>query len=362
MTISSQTFRFTYISTGGATYPYTNKILTSSDLAVYVDEELKTLTTDYTVTGVGEASGGNVVFGTAPAEDAVVLITKDGVELTQETDYVENDAFPAAAHEDALDKLTNITQKIWDYVRRSIKVTITSTLTDLEFPVPEANKVLGWNGTATDFQNFTLAGTGAISDETYNSTTWNGVDTIAPSKNAIRDKIESFFTDSGLTASQTVFSDANKKLITKSAADTMAALVGSLTANYKCFVNAAGNGTEWAKGIKLGSFTRDAAAEAGDVSYDGVGFKPTILVFFSYFSATSQSDGISDVTNNYCLLRLSAPALSYSGTRCIYIANSAGTAHQDAVVKSMDSDGFTLTWAKTSTPTGTASIFYIAFR
>ena len=155
-------------------------------------------------------------------------------------------------------------------------------------------------------------------------------------------------------------SDANGDMYYR--ASNVLARLAKGTANFKQFMNAAGTAPEWANGIKLGSFTRDAAAEAGDVSYDGVGFKPTILVFFSDFSATSQSDGISDVTNNYCLLRLSAPALSYSGTRCIYIANSAGTAHQDAVVKSMDSDGFTLTWAKTFTPTGTASIFYIAFR
>ena len=195
MTISTQTFRFSYVSTGGTTYAYTNKILSENDLTVYVDDVLQTLSTHYTVSGVGEAAGGNVVFLVAPAAASVVLITKDGVEFTQETDYVENDAFPAESHENALDKLTNIAQKIWDYTRRAIKLPITSSLTDLELPTPEANKVIGWNAAADKLQNLALTGFGAISDEAYNSTTWDAVDEIAPSKNAVRDKLEAMISD-----------------------------------------------------------------------------------------------------------------------------------------------------------------------
>ncbi|MBE3144248.1 MAG: hypothetical protein IMZ61_10045 [Planctomycetes bacterium] len=191
MTISTQTFRFPYVSTGASTlYPYTNKILDQNDLVVYVDDVLQVIGTNYTVTGVGVGGGGNVSFVVNPPAGDVVLITKDGVEFTQETDYVENDAFPAAAHEDALDKLTNIAQKIWDYTRRSVKLAITSTLTDLEFPTPEAGKSFAWNGAGTAIENVTLAGIGAISDTAYNSATWDGVTAIAPSKHAVRDELE----------------------------------------------------------------------------------------------------------------------------------------------------------------------------
>jgi hypothetical protein len=196
MTISSQTFRFPYTSTGASVlYPYTNKILSENDLKVYVGDTLKALTTDYTVSGVGTAAGGNVTFLAAPAAGASVLITKDGVEFTQDTDYVENDSFPAASHEDALDKLTNIAQKIWDYTRRSIKMAITSTITDLEFPTPVANTYLGWNSTGTGIENKTLIALGSISDDAYNSTTWATVTTIAPSKHAMSDAIEAFVSD-----------------------------------------------------------------------------------------------------------------------------------------------------------------------
>lgn len=197
MTVSTQLFRWRYTATAAAStlYPYTNKILDEDDLKVYVEDVLQMIETHYSVTGVGLAAGGQVEFVTAPAEDEEILITKDGVEFTQELDYVENDAFPAEKHEDGLDKLTNIAQKIWDYVGRSIKLPIVSALTDLELPEPEAAKVLAWNSDEDALENVSLVGTGAISDAAYNSGTWDDVDTIAPSKGTMRDKIEIMISD-----------------------------------------------------------------------------------------------------------------------------------------------------------------------
>src|SRR3546814_5146473 len=66
------------------------------------------LTTDYTVSGVGGESF-NVVFTTPPASDATISITRV-VPLLQETDYLDNDEFPAETHERALDLLTMMVQ------------------------------------------------------------------------------------------------------------------------------------------------------------------------------------------------------------------------------------------------------------
>jgi len=210
MTISSQTFRFEYASTGATVYPYTNKILADDDLAVYVDDVLQSVGTNYSVDGVGVDTGGNVTFVAAPAAGTTVLITKDGVQITQETDYQENDSFPASAHEDALDKLTNIAQKIWDYTRRSIKVAITSSLSDLEL-TPVASGYLMWNAAGTAIEAVTaISGTGSISDTAYNSTTWDGATGVAPSKNAVRDRLESIISETAVSiaaACATVVSD-----------------------------------------------------------------------------------------------------------------------------------------------------------
>ncbi len=109
MTLSTTLNRISY--TAGAadvTFPYTFKILATTDLDVYVDEVLQT--SGYTVTGAGDPTGGNVVFAVAPGVSTVLIVRN--TPLTQSTDYTEGDAFPAASHEDALDKLTMMMQDL----------------------------------------------------------------------------------------------------------------------------------------------------------------------------------------------------------------------------------------------------------
>lgn len=117
MTVSNQTNSVSYSGNGSVTvFAYTFKIFADSDLVVTLRNNAtgalttQTLTTDYTVSGAGNTSGGNVTFGTAPPSGTTVLIRRS-LPYTQETDYVENDPFPAASHEDALDKLTMLAQQ-----------------------------------------------------------------------------------------------------------------------------------------------------------------------------------------------------------------------------------------------------------
>ena len=84
------------------------------------------LNTDYTVTGAGVSSGGEIDVPTAPTSDQKISILRN-VPLTQLTHYVENDPFPAASHEDALDQLTMVAQQLQEQVNRSVKVGATDT-------------------------------------------------------------------------------------------------------------------------------------------------------------------------------------------------------------------------------------------
>ena len=111
MTVSSTTTKNSYSGNGSTTtFAYGFKIFADADLTVILRsstgvETVQSLTTHYTVTNAGNASGGNVVFGSAPASGVTVVIRRN-MALTQSTDYVANDPFPAATHEDALDRLT----------------------------------------------------------------------------------------------------------------------------------------------------------------------------------------------------------------------------------------------------------------
>ena len=156
MTISSTTVKNSYSGNGSTTaFAYTFKIFANTDLQVIIrsstgTETVKTLTTHYTVSGVGDASGGNVTFtsGNIPASGETVVIRR-AVPQTQAIDYIANDPFPAESHEEGLDRATMTTQQVQEELDRAIKLSRTNTMTSTEFSVgasDRANKILAFDG------------------------------------------------------------------------------------------------------------------------------------------------------------------------------------------------------------------------
>ena len=153
MTISTLTIKNSYNGDGSVTaFNYTFKITDQDDIEVIVrssagTETVKTLTTHYTVSGVGNAGGGTVTFVTAPASGETVILRRDTPQ-TQGLDLIENDPLPANSLEDAFDKLTSITQELQEENDRSIKLSRTNTMTSTEFTVgasDRANKILAFD-------------------------------------------------------------------------------------------------------------------------------------------------------------------------------------------------------------------------
>jgi microcystin-dependent protein len=177
MTVSSTTTKVSYSGNGSTTvFAYTFKIFADADLTVIVRtdstgaEVTKTLTTHYTVSGAGNVSGGNVTFGTAPASGETVVI-KRNLALTQSTDYTPNDPFPAASHEDALDRQMFIAQQQEERFGRALVFPETDTAsTTIPNSVTRADKFLGFdssgNITALSSTGVTpgAVGTGELED------------------------------------------------------------------------------------------------------------------------------------------------------------------------------------------------------
>ena len=155
MTIQSTTNRISYTGNGATTiFAYNFVISDQTWLNVYVNNVLQTLTTNYTVSGVGTQSGGNVTFVTAPASGAVILISRSNIPLTQLTDYTPNDKFSAETHEAALDKLTMLIQQLTAQANRSIRLNRTDTApsnTELAL-VDKKDKLLMFNVVTADAQ------------------------------------------------------------------------------------------------------------------------------------------------------------------------------------------------------------------
>ena len=161
MTVPTTTAKNSYSGNGSTTaFAYGFKIFADADLQVIIQaatgvETIKTLATHYTVSNAGNDSGGNVTFtaGNTPAAGQTVVIRRN-LALTQLTDYVENDPFPAESHENALDRLTMISQGINEEISRVPRFPVTSSLTDVELPLTlTANTALIVNADATGYTN-----------------------------------------------------------------------------------------------------------------------------------------------------------------------------------------------------------------
>jgi homoserine acetyltransferase len=78
----------------------------------------------------------------------------------------------------------------------------------------------------------------------------------------------------------------------------------------------------------------------------------------------AMSIGIVEGTNNSVLYdnaANSAGTYNNTGTNCILLLTAASQA-ATASLTSMDADGFTITWAKSGTPTGTATVRFLALQ
>ena len=145
MTVSSSTSKVSYSGNGSLTvFAYTFKIFDEDDLTVILrasdgTETTQTITTHYTVSGVGSAGGGNVTFVTAPASGVTVVILREQP-LTQELDLVPNDPFPAQSLEESLDKLVFMVQAHSEELDRAIKASKTNVINGAEFTISAADR------------------------------------------------------------------------------------------------------------------------------------------------------------------------------------------------------------------------------
>ena len=99
--------------------------------------------------------------------------------ITQGTDYQPADPFPAASHEDALDKLTHVAQQVQEEVDRSIKAPRTDTAT-LELPssTSRASRIMAFdssgNVTTSAVDSLSLATLQSFTDYRVSEFTGNG--------------------------------------------------------------------------------------------------------------------------------------------------------------------------------------------
>ena len=127
MTVTAAEARVEYLCNGSSVvfaYPY--QFFQNDDLEVWLYDtaaqtgEQMVMGVDYTVTGALNPTGGSVTMTVAPSSGKQLIILNNP-DIVQINHYINADDFPAASHENALDRLTKICQRLSDRVDRAVR-------------------------------------------------------------------------------------------------------------------------------------------------------------------------------------------------------------------------------------------------
>lgn len=160
MSLSSANNRNDYVGNGATSvYAYTFKVFANTQLKVTKNvsgtETVLALTTDYTVSGVGSASGGNITLVAGNLPSGVTLTIQRNLSIVQETEFRNLGEFYPESHEDQFDRTTMIQQQEKERVDRAVKLpdSIAASVFDTTLPtdIETADAVLAVNPTGDGF-------------------------------------------------------------------------------------------------------------------------------------------------------------------------------------------------------------------
>ena len=144
--ISNVPRRVVYAASGVGPYAFTFEILVNTDVAVYRDDTLLTLTTDYTVTIAANGTGSITLVATPTGATQIAIVGSRAIQRT--SDFVTGGDFFANTVNDELDSLTIFAQQNAEAVRRALQAPQTDP-TNIDMTLPRAsvraNKTLAFD-------------------------------------------------------------------------------------------------------------------------------------------------------------------------------------------------------------------------
>lgn len=144
--ISNVTRRVVYAASGTGPYAFTFEILAAADIAVYKDDTLLTITTDYTVT-INSNGTGSITLTAAPTGATQIAIVGNRT-IARTTDFTTGGDFFANTLNDELDQQTIFAQQNAEGLSRALSAPQTDPTT-INMTLPRAslraNKALGFD-------------------------------------------------------------------------------------------------------------------------------------------------------------------------------------------------------------------------
>lgn len=165
MTLASETVKVSYAGDDSTvSFPITFIYWDDTDIEVILRTDATGAETpwvdgtQYTLSG-GDGSTGTLTVDTAPTDytpaTGETLVIRSARPDTQPTDLPLGGSLPSTDIERAVDQAVRLIQQRAEELGRTLKVSKTSPLSDLELPEPDAGKVIKWNGDEDGFENST---------------------------------------------------------------------------------------------------------------------------------------------------------------------------------------------------------------
>jgi len=196
--ISNVTRRVVLAASGTGPYSFNFEILVNTDISVYRDDTLLTLTTDYTVTINTNGTGFVTLVATPTGATQIAIVGDRAIQRT--SDFVTGGDLFANTINDELDSMTIFAQQNAEGVERSLKAPQTDP-TSISMVLPSAtsraNKVLSFDASGNPETINTIASLNDVAAVVNEIVEVSGITQAIEDLDAIKDEIE---TVSGLSA------------------------------------------------------------------------------------------------------------------------------------------------------------------
>lgn len=312
--IADNSPRISYTATSGQTaFTVPFEFFDNTDLNVYINDTLQTLTTHYTVTG-GSGSTGSITLVTGATAGDVIVITRD-VTLERTTDFPTSGPFQVASLNTELDKVVAMIADMKDLADRGLRLSDSDTSATLVLANKDTRKgtVLAFNETTGAVEvGPTIADTNTIAQIKADIATLADIQDGTVATNAIT-------TVSSIAPNVTTVAGISSQVTTVAGQTTN---LQNVTDNLTDIQNAATNATNAAASATAAASSATAAA----TSETNAGTSETNAAT----SATNASNSASAASTSASAASTSATAAASSATAAATSETNAGTSETNA--------------------------------
>ena len=324
--ISDVTRRIVYSGSAGVgPYSFSFEVLSSSDIAVYKDQTLLTLTTDYTVAIGVDGTGSVTLVVAATAANNITLVGSRAIERT--TDFVTGGDLFANSLNDELDSLVIFAQQVKETADRGLKAPITDP-TDVNMVLPIKSSRIGKT------LAFDSNGNPTVSEDIGNwrgnwatGTSYTVRDLVKDPVNSNIYRVNTAHTSSGSAPISSNADSAKFDLVidAASAADAEAAQIAAEAA--QAAAEAAQSAAETAETNAAASESAAATSESNAASSESAAASSASNASSSASAASSSASAASTSASNAAS---SASAASTSASNAASSASAASTSETNA--------------------------------